>query len=167
MVLPQLPMTIGNAIISNTDLSHEYFPRNAGRVGVRATTVSQSAANIVSFLMGGIPMCHGAGGLAAHYRFGARTAGSNTIIGLILILLAVIFGDSIVAVLGLLPLAILGVLLAFAGLQLALMIHDLESRADYFVAVAMLGIGLTVNLGVAFLVGIILAYLAHRRSVEL
>jgi SulP family sulfate permease len=167
VVLPQLPMTIGNAIISITDLSHQYFPENARRVTVRAITISQSLANTASFLMGGIPMCHGAGGLAAHYHFGARTAGTNAIIGLALVLMAVLLGESIVAVLGLLPLAILGVLLALAGLELALMIQDLESRADYFVALAMLGLGLTVNLGVAFLVGITLAYLSKRRSLEI
>jgi SulP family sulfate permease len=132
LVLPQIPMTIGNAIISNTDLTHEYFGSRAKRATYRSVANSQGLADIASFFFGGIPMCHGAGGLAAHYRFGARTAGSNVIIGGIFVLLALVFGENIVAILKLLPFSLLGVLLVFAGLQLALMIQDLRDRKDLF-----------------------------------
>jgi SulP family sulfate permease len=158
LVLPQIPMTIGNAIISNTDVMHEYFGDRAHRATYRSVSNSQGLADIVSFFLGGIPMCHGAGGLAAHYRFGARTAGSNLIIGGIFVCLALIFGENMVAVLNLLPFSLLGVLLVFAGLQLALMIQDLQDRKDLFVALFMLGIALASNLGVAFILGIISAY---------
>jgi SulP family sulfate permease len=158
LVLPQIPMTIGNAIISNTDITHEYFGERAKRATYKSVANSQGLADIVSFFLGGIPMCHGAGGLAAHYRFGARTAGSNLIIGGIFVLLAVIFGENIVVILNLLPFSLLGVLLVFAGLQLTLMIQDLQDRKDLFVALFMLGITLAINLGVAFIVGIIVAY---------
>ena len=158
VVLPQLPMTIGNAIISNTDLTHDYFPEKSHRVTNRSVSISQGLANLVGFFLGGIPMCHGAGGLAAHYRFGARTAGSNLYIGGILLVLALIFGENIVAVLRLLPLSILGVLLTFAGLQLALLIQDLQDRKDLFVALFMLGLALVFNLAVAFIAGIAVAY---------
>jgi SulP family sulfate permease len=158
LVLPQIPMTIGNAIISNTDVMHEYFGDRAHRATYRSVSNSQGLADIVSFFLGGIPMCHGAGGLAAHYRFGARTAGSNLIIGGIFVCLALILGENMVAVLNLLPFSLLGVLLVFAGLQLALMIQDLQDRKDLFVALFMLGIALASNLGVAFILGIISAY---------
>ena len=158
LVLPQIPMTIGNAIISNTDITHEYFGERAKRATYKSVANSQGLADIVSFFLGGIPMCHGAGGLAAHYRFGARTAGSNLIIGGVFVLLAVIFGENIVVILNLLPFSLLGVLLVFAGLQLTLMIQDLQDRKDLFVALFMLGITLAINLGVAFIVGIIVAY---------
>jgi SulP family sulfate permease len=158
LVLPQIPMTIGNAIISNTDITHEYFGERAKRATYKSVANSQGLADIVSFFLGGIPMCHGAGGLAAHYRFGARTAGSNLIIGGIFVLLALFFGENIVAILNLLPFSLLGVLLVFAGLQLTLMIQDLQDRKDLFVALFMLGLTLAINLGVAFIVGIIVAY---------
>jgi SulP family sulfate permease len=58
----------------------------------------------------------------------------------------------------LLPMAILGVLLIFAGGQLALTIIDMTTRKDLFVALLMLGITLASNLAVGFLVGIIVAY---------
>ncbi|MFW9769532.1 MAG: putative sulfate/molybdate transporter [Candidatus Thorarchaeota archaeon] len=158
VVLPQLPMTIGNAIISNTDLAHEYFREKAHRVTNRSVSISQGLANLASFFLGGIPMCHGAGGLAAHYKFGARTGGSNLYIGGIFLVLALIFGERIVSVLRLIPLSILGVLLTFAGLQLALMIQDLRDRKDLFVALFMLGLALAFNLAVAFVAGIAVAY---------
>jgi len=162
VVLPQLPMTVGNAIISNTDLTREYFPEKSRRVTYRSVSISQGLANLVSFFLGGIPMCHGAGGLAAHYKFGARTGGSSLYIGGILLVLALIFGENIVSILRLLPLSILGVLLTFAGLQLALMIQDLQERKDLFVALFMLGLALVFNLAVAFIAGIVVAYAVKR-----
>ncbi len=158
LVLPQIPMTIGNAIISNTDVMHEYFGERAYRATYRSVSNSQGIADVISFFLGGIPMCHGAGGLAAHYRFGARTAGANLIIGGIFVFFALIFGENMVAILNLLPFSLLGVLLVFAGLQLALMIQDVEDRKDLFVVLLMLGIALASNLAVAFIAGIIVAY---------
>jgi SulP family sulfate permease len=166
VVLPQLPMTIGNAIISNTDLTREYFPGKADRVTNRSVSISQGLANLVSFFLGGMPMCHGAGGLAAHYRFGARTAGCNLYIGGIFLVLALLFGENIVSILRLLPLSVLGVLLTFAGLQLALMIQDLQDRKDLFVALFMLGLALVFNLAVAFLVGIAAAYVVKSAKIS-
>jgi len=166
VVLPQLPMTIGNAIISNTDLTREYFPEKADRVTNRSMSISQGLANLASFFLGGIPMCHGAGGLAAHYRFGARTAGNNLYIGGIFLVLALVFGENIMSVLRLLPLSILGVLLTFSGLQLALMIQDLQDRKDLFVALFMLGLALVFNLAVAFVVGIVAAYVVKSARIS-
>ena len=157
LVLPQTPMTIGNAIIANTDMMHEYFGTKAYRATYRRITLSQGFAEIFSFLLGGIPICHGAGGLAAHYRFGARTAGSNVIIGGIFLLLVLFLGENILSALKLLPFSILGVLLLFAGLQLATMISDLKEKEDFFVALLMVGLALTFNLGIAFIAGILTA----------
>jgi len=158
VVLPQIPMTIGNAILSNTDVMHEYFGKRAHRATYKSIANSQGIANIISFAWGGIPLCHGAGGLAAMYRFGARTAAANLMIGGIFIALALTFGRNTLPILNLLPLSVLGVLLVFAGAQLALMVQDLTERKDLFVTLLMLGITLTVNLAVAFICGVIIAY---------
>ena len=158
LVLPQLPMTLGNAVIANADLSREYFETDSKRVTYRALCISQGLANLLSFLVGGMPMCHGAGGLAAHYRFGARTAGSNILIGGIFVILALFLGTHSLTVVYLLPMSVLGVLLIFAGSQLALTIIDLNERKDLFVALVILGITLASNLAVGFVVGIALAY---------
>jgi len=158
LVLPQIPMTIGNAVVAYADLSKEYFGEASARVSYRNVCLSMAVGNILSFLLGGMPLCHGAGGLAAHYRFGARTVGSNLIIGVIFLLLALFLGTGILAIIYLIPLSILGVLLLYAGSQLCMTIMDLMSRKDFFVALVMLGITLATNLAMAFLVGIALAY---------
>jgi SulP family sulfate permease len=158
LVLPQIPMTLGNAVIANVDLSREYFETDSKRATYRALCISQGLANFLSFSVGGMPMCHGAGGLAAHYRFGARTAGSNLMIGLIFVILGLFLGTHSLAVVYLLPMSVLGVLLIFAGTQLALTIIDLKDRKGLFVALVMLGITLASNLAVGFLVGVALSY---------
>jgi len=158
LVLPQIPMTVGNAVVAYADLSKDYFGEASSRVTYKNVCLSIAVGNALSFLLGGMPLCHGAGGLAAHYRFGARTAGSNMIIGIIFILLALFLGTGILAVVYLIPLAILGVLLLYAGSQLCMTMIDLMSRKDLFVAIVMLGITLATNLAVAFMVGMALAY---------
>ena len=158
LVLPQIPMTLGNAVIANADLSREYFGENSKTVTYRALCISQGLANFFSFLVGGMPLCHGAGGLAAHYRFGARTAGSNLIIGLIFVMLAIFLGMHALAVVYLIPMSVLGVMLIFAGSQLALTIIDMRERKDLLVVFVMLGITLASNLAVGFLVGVGIAY---------
>src|SRR6056297_936465 len=159
LVLPQLPMSLGNAVLAYTDLSRQYFGDLSGRVTNRGACVSMALANFFSFFVGGMPLCHGAGGLAAHYRFGARTAGSNVMIGLFFAVLAILLGDDIVSVLNLLPMAVLGVLLVFAGSQLTLTIMDLEGRKDFFIATLILGITLAANLAAGFIAGMIVAWI--------
>jgi SulP family sulfate permease len=158
LVLPQIPMTLGNAVVAYADLSKNYFAEQSSKVTYKASCISMALANILSSTIGGMPMCHGAGGLAAHYRFGARTGGSNLMIGILFVALAVFLGSGSLAVIYLLPLSILGILLVFAGSQLALTIMDLKNRKDLFVVVLMLGITLATNLAAGFVAGIGVAW---------
>jgi sulfate permease, SulP family len=158
LVLPQIPMTLGNAVMANADLSIQYFPREGHRVTYRALCLSMSLGNLMSFFLGGMPMCHGAGGLASRYRFGARTGGSNLIIGAIFIILALILGEHLMGVIYLLPMSALGILLIFAGAQLSLTLLDMNSRKEMFVPILVLGITLASNLAAGFLIGIVVAY---------
>jgi sulfate permease, SulP family len=166
LALPQLPMTVGNAIIAQADVSREYFGDRAKRCTLRALALSMGIANLVVAFFGGMPMCHGAGGLAAHYRFGARTAGSNLMIGGVFLLVGLFVGDQAVALFSLLPLAVLGALLVFAGAQLAMMILDVNDRRDLFVVILMLGLSLTTNLAIGFGAGIAIAYLLRLKRFE-
>lgn len=166
LVLPQTPMTIGNAVIADADLSRKYFGDNSKKVTHRGLCISMALGNFLSFLFGGMPLCHGAGGLAAHYRFGARTAGSNLMIGLIFILLVVFFGSRMLSIFYLMPMSILGVLLLFTGGQLALTIMDLRARKDLFVALVILGITLASNLAVGFVSGIVMAYILKSEKLQ-
>ena len=159
LVLPQIPMTLGNAVIAYADLSKDYFGDHSGKVTYPAACITMGLANLMSSLVGGMPLCHGAGGLAAHYRFGARTGGSNLIIGIIFILLAIFLGSYAVSAVNLIPLSVLGVLLLFAGSQLGLTIIDLQGRKDYFVILVILGITLAANLAAGFIAGVAVAHI--------
>ncbi len=158
LVLPQLPMTIGNAAIAYADLSKEYFGKAADRITPKNACLSMGLANALSFAMGGMPLCHGAGGLAAHYRFGARGPGSNMMIGIIFVALAIFLGPHVLHAIMLIPLSIMGVLLVFAGCQLSLTILDIKQRKDMFVVLMILGITLAANLAAGFIIGIAIAY---------
>lgn len=159
LVLPQVPMTLGNAVMANADLSLQYFPEDGKRVTHQSLCISMALSNLMSFFLGGMPMCHGAGGLASRYRFGARSGGSNLMIGAIFILLALFLGEHFMGVIYLLPMAALGVLLVFAGAQLSLTLLDMQTRKEMFVPILIVGITLASNLAAGFLVGIALAYL--------
>ena len=158
LVLPQIPMTIGNAVVANVDLAHDYFGDDARRLTYRASCIGMALANFLSFAVGGMPLCHGAGGLAAHYRFGARTGGSNLMIGAVFIVAAIVLGADALPVVNLLPMSVLGILLLFAGSQLALNVIDVNARKDLFVCLAILGVTLAANLAVGFVLGVALAY---------
>ncbi len=157
LILPQIPMTLGNAVVANADLTAQYFPKDHHRVTGKALCISMAVANLGSFFIGGMPMCHGAGGLASRYRFGARTAGSNLIIGGIFLVIAIVFGDQLLPVINLLPMSVLGVLLIFAGAQLALTILDMQTRKEFFVVILIVGIALASNLAAGFLIGIVVS----------
>jgi sulfate permease, SulP family len=166
LVVPQMPMTLGNAVIADMDLSINYFGDAARRVTGKSLCVSMALGNFLSACLGGMPLCHGVGGLAAHYRFGARSAGSNLMIGALFILFTLLLGHRILALFNLIPMAILGVLLFFAGSQLALTIVDVKDRKELFVVVVILGITLAANLAAGFAAGIVLAYLMRSEKLS-
>jgi len=167
LVLPQIPMTLGNAVIAYADLSEEYFGEQSKKVTYRATCISMALANFLSSAIGGMPLCHGAGGLAAHFRFGARTAGSNLMIGAIFTALAILLGRHCLTIVYLLPFSVLGVLLLFAGSQLALTVLDLKNRSELFICLIILGITLATNLAAAFIAGIAIAQLLKWKKLSI
>ncbi|TVO70064.1 putative sulfate/molybdate transporter [Sedimenticola selenatireducens] len=170
LVIPQLPLTMGNAIIGTTDTAKNLFGTGeaTARVSNRHLSFGMGLANLFAGLMAAMPVCHGAGGLAAHYRFGARTGGSNIMIGLLFILIALGFGGIGIILLSAIPNAVLGVLLLFAGLELALLIRDITERRDLFIAFLIAGIGLaTSNMSIAFVSGIIVSQFLHWRDIDI
>lgn len=126
LVIPQLPLTLGNAVVGTWDTAKTYFNEKSYRVTPRALTASMGIANIAAGLFGAMPMCHGSGGLTAHYKLGARTGGASIMIGTLLILMGVLFGSAAPGFLSLLPLSVLGTLLAVVGIYHALLVRDLK-----------------------------------------
>jgi len=162
LVLPQIPVTLSNAVVSTSDLSKKYFKKRGSRASPKALSSSIGIANLAAGALGGMPMCHGAGGLAAHHRFGARTGGANLMIGGIFIAMALIFGSSAVSILGLIPLSILGVLLVFTGIQMVKLATDMRVKSDLIVVSTVVGLALVASMTIAFMIGIILYYLLKR-----
>lgn len=170
LVLPQLPLTIGNAIIGTAQTSYSLFGKGekTQKVTNRSLSASMGIANIIIGAFGGIPTCHGAGGLAAHYRFGARTGGSNIMIGVIFIFIALVFGRFGIALISSVPNAVLGVLLIFAGLELAVLIRDMNQKNELFISVLIASIGfITTNMGIAFLIGFITVWIIRVLKIKL
>ncbi len=75
--------------------------------------------NLIGGWFGAMPVCHGSGGLAAQYRFGARSGSSIILLGLFKILLGLVCGESLVGLLRRYPKSLLGVMVLAAGLELA------------------------------------------------
>ena len=124
LVIPQLPLTYGNAVVGMSDLAREQFP-DASRVRPGPVALSCGLGNLGAALVGGMPMCHGSSGFSAHVRLGARTAAMNVLLGGGLVVLGVLFSEQVLVLFGLLPVWALAGFLAYAGLRHALLVLDL------------------------------------------
>lgn len=149
LVLPQLPLTFANSCIATADAARTYFGPAAARVTPGRLGVSLGLANLGVGLIGGMPLCHGAGGLTAHRTFGARTGWGTGALGVALIVLAVAFGRSAGALLAGFPIWILAGLLAVAGVLHALLLRDLRGVRDWSFALGVGLVGAWSNLGLA------------------
>ena len=160
LALPQVPLTLGNAVIGIKEENNRLFPE--APVTEKGVSVSTGLMNLFSASVGGIPMCHGAGGMAGHVAFGARTGGAPVILGSLLLVLAIFFSGSVEHLLQLLPTAVLGVILFLTGILLALgNLPSQTSKPQAFVALATAGIAIW-NVAIAFGVGLVLWQLAKR-----
>jgi len=65
-------------------------------------------------------MCHGAGGLQAQYRCGARTGLAPLLLGAVLLVLALGFADMATPLFAVVPIGAVGALLIMAGTDLAI-----------------------------------------------
>ncbi|MFT4922528.1 MAG: MFS superfamily sulfate permease-like transporter [Haloarculaceae archaeon] len=141
----QLAMTLGNAALATSILLADYFDRETS---ADELSLSMGFMNLVAIPFGALPMCHGSGGVAGKYAFGARTVGANVILGLGYVSVALLAVQIVAAY----PVAMLGVILVLIALQLGR--TSLEQAEEYPLVIGIGGLGLTVNLGVAFVAGV-------------
>src|SRR5512138_2270609 len=153
--LPQLSLTLINSVIITSLLAGRFFPENE-RTTPRRLTLTMGIANCISGFMGGIPMCHGAGGLASHYRFGARTGLAPVLLGTGLLLIGTLFADFGARLLALVPMASLGALLFWSSLEMV-RCGKKPVNAGEFLLVALAAV-LTIwgNAAIALLAGLII-----------
>jgi hypothetical protein len=160
LALPQVPLTLGNAVIAPVEFSTREFPDRPVRE--RQVAVSTGIMNTLGSLIGGVPMCHGAGGMAAQVSFGARSGGAPVILGALLVVLALAFSESVAILLRLFPQPALGVMLFLAGLQLALGSCDFsKDKGERFVTLGTAALSIW-NVGVAFVFGMAVLWIVRR-----
>lgn len=165
VVLPQLPLSLGNSVFATDDVLHHYYDGAARRVTPASICLSLGLVNVASGLLGGMALCHGSGGATAHYRLGARTAGATlAAAGLYATLaVAVAFGLSPLFV----PGAVLAGMLLFVGAEHCLLLTDLTKADDIAGAVLIAAVALaTNNLAIGFLVGWVAFALLRRTSLH-
>lgn len=158
LLLPQIPLTLANSIAATSDAAGRYYGIRAGRVTNRGLAATLGIGNLLAGIIGGMPLCHGSGGVTAHYRFGARTGGANLFIGTMFVLVALFFGRSVAHVSRLMPPAVLGALLVCVGFQHARLVRDIVGfPRELAVALCIGAVTLaTGNLAVSFASGIVL-----------
>jgi len=163
--IPQIPLSILNSVIAVCKLSGDLFPeREASAMHV---SVSVGLMNFVGCWFGAMPCCHGAGGLAGQYRFGGRSGASVVFLGIAKLVLALVFGNSLGRILGEFPIGILGVLLLFAGIELAMAARDMNTKQESFVMLVCAAVSLTgSSAALGFFVGILLYLFLKLRELE-
>ncbi|MFO8007345.1 MAG: putative sulfate/molybdate transporter [Candidatus Brocadiia bacterium] len=162
--LAQIPLTATNAVIATVALISQYWPER--RVTEQQLSLNMGVMNLVVPFFGGMPMCHGAGGLAGQYYFGARTGGTNIIEGTIEIGLGLLLGGSIAALFAAFPMAIVGAMMLMVGVELFKFARELRFVRSLVPVAATVAGSVALNMAVGFAAGIVLHYLILGRSEE-
>jgi hypothetical protein len=163
LALPQIALSISNSVVATKQTLHDLFPDS--EVGVKKIGITYSLMNLVNPWFSGVPTCHGAGGLAGHCSFGARTGGSVVIYGSIYLILGLFFTGSFNEVIKVFPLPMLGVILLFESLALMMFIKDIAGeKKDLFIAllVALMCMALPNGYVIGLVVGTAMYYAANK-----
>jgi sulfate permease, SulP family len=156
LVIPQLPLSFANSCLATADAARTYFGERAAPIRPGRLATSLGSANVIAGAISGMPVCHGAGGLTAHYAFGARTGGAPLAIGSALVVIAVTAGSGLAAVLTAFPLPILAALLSAAGVLHIGLARDLAGAREIALALVVAVLGFWFNLAIGLAVGLAL-----------
>jgi sulfate permease, SulP family len=156
LVVPQIPLSFANSCLATADAAKVYFGEEGSRVRPGRLATTFGSANLLAGAVSGMPVCHGAGGMTAHYAFGARTGGAPLAMGGLLITLAVGLGAGLAELLTAFPLPILAGVLATAGVLHILLVRDLRGTRAWAFALFVGIVGFELNLTVALGIGLAL-----------
>ncbi len=163
LVLPQLALSLGNSVIATSQTVTDLFPDKP--VSVRRIGITYGVMNLLAPWTGGVPVCHGCGGLAGHYAFGARTGGSVVLYGSYFLLAGLFFSRGFGQLVEVFPKPILGVVLLVEALALIRFVGDQAGdRRGFAIAllVAVLAFSLPQGYVVGLIVGMIIWYVPNR-----
>ncbi|MFN2152144.1 MAG: putative sulfate/molybdate transporter [Anaerolineales bacterium] len=155
----QIPLTVTNATIATAALIKTYWPDKP--VSERKLSLNQGLMNLILPFFGGMPMCHGAGGLAGQYYFGARTGGTNIIEGTIEISLGLFFAASVAGLFAVFPTAIIGAMMFLVGVELTKFVKNVRPSKDLLPMGATIIVSLLSNMALGFVVGLAVYHLAR------
>ncbi len=153
LALPQIALSLGNSIIATSLLVSDLFPERKD-VTVKKVSFTYGLMNLIVPFLSGIPICHGSGGLAGHYRFGARSGGSVVLYGLMYLTLGMFFSRIIGDVVKIFPFPILGVLLFFEGFSLTKLLSHVQSSGKDLAVALWVGI-VIIGFPYGFLIGMV------------
>ncbi|HOO39102.1 MAG TPA: putative sulfate/molybdate transporter [Deltaproteobacteria bacterium] len=156
----QIPLTAANAVIATAALITSYWPDKP--VSEQKLSFNMGVMNLVTPFFGGMPMCHGAGGLAGQYYFGARTGGANIIEGTIEILLGLFLAGSIVSLFMGFPIAIVGAMMFLVGLELMKFAKDVRMNFELIPLAVTVAGSLATNMAWGFILGVCCFYILKR-----
>jgi hypothetical protein len=163
LALPQIPLSLGNSILATRQVAADLFPHRP--LSVRRIGLTYALMNLMSPFFGGVPTCHGSGGIAGHYTFGGRTGGSVVIYGAMYLVLGLLLGGGFQHATELFPRPVLGVVLFFEALALVKLVRDMAGSAADFAVVLLVGLmafALPYGYVVGLVVGVVVARLAPR-----
>jgi xanthine/uracil permease len=163
LALPQIPLSLGNSVLATKQMTSDLFPER--QLSVRRIGVTYALMNLINPWFGGIPVCHGSGGMAGHYAFGGRTGGSVIIYGVLFLTLGLFFGEGFDLLTTAFPLPMLGVLLLFEAIALIWLLRDVApARREFPIAilVGLLAVSVPYGYVVGLVVGTTLAHLGER-----
>nr|KYP57197.1 hypothetical protein KK1_003455 [Cajanus cajan] len=161
--IPQLPLSLLNSVIAVCKLSSDLFPGKD--FSVTSLSVTVGLMNLVGGWFGAMPCCHGAGGLAGQYKFGGRSGGCVALLGAAKLVLGFVLGSSLAHFFNQFPVGILGVLLLFAGIELAMASRDMNTKEDSFVMLVCTAVSLVgSSAALGFLCGMIIFVLLRLRD---
>ncbi|GAV92234.1 hypothetical protein CFOL_v3_35615 [Cephalotus follicularis] len=161
--IPQLPVSVLNSVIAVCKLSSDLFPGKD--FSASSVSVTVGLMNLVGCWFGGMPCCHGAGGLAGQYKFGGRSGGCVALLGATKMVLGLVLGSSLVRILNQFPVGVLGVLLLFAGIELAMASRDMNSKEESFVMLICTAVSLVgSSAALGFVTGMVVHLLLKLRN---
>ena len=152
LALPQVPLSLGNSVYATADAARQYFGQKAEHVTERKLMLTMGASDALTAVLGGVPVCHGCGGLTAHYRLGARSGGAPLMLGGIFLAVGLLGANASMQLFRLIPFPVLGVLLAYVGVQHMLLARDLRGIQAWMTALLALVLAIwTGNLAIGFI----------------
>ncbi len=147
----QIPLTVTNATIATAALIRSYWPDRPVTEG--QLSWNQGIMNLVVPFFGGMPLCHGAGGLAGQYYFGARTGGANILEGTLEIAMGLFLAASIAGLFSVFPAPIIGAMMLMIGIELTKFARHIRPGRDLVALVATVAVSVLANMAWGFLAG--------------